>query len=300
MRSPSFTGRWRAWRSRRTASARRRSWPAARSRPRPRSNRTTMPGRRPAARPCRSWSSGQAAVGVEPEHADETDPEPDPFHARRMLAAQRREDAHPQWRRCHRHRGHAELTLCSARLTMPLPSSISNTPSAAALRHCAGWACRHAAPARKANISPPATVKRMPPSRNGVNPPSSASGCRGRWIPRSGTPPPARGRRGARRIGRGCRWHCCSSAQATPGAWNAFENHAPSRKILREPFDPALDAFDHRLLALLQDDAAHPDRAGRSGRACRQRGAAADHPLPQDRPAGRWRCWIRRRSRPWC
>ena len=67
-----------------------------------------------------------------------------------------------------------ELTLCSARLTMPLPSSISNTPSAAALRHCAGVGMRMPRQRRKANISPPATVKRMPPSRNGVNPPSSA------------------------------------------------------------------------------------------------------------------------------
>ena len=67
-----------------------------------------------------------------------------------------------------------ELTLCSARLTMPLPSSISSKPSTTALRHCARVGARMPRQRRKAYISAPAMVKRMPPSRNGVNPPSSA------------------------------------------------------------------------------------------------------------------------------
>ncbi len=67
-----------------------------------------------------------------------------------------------------------EETLCSATLTMPLPSNSNSTPITAALRHCASVGAATPRRRRNANISAPASTKRMPPSRNGGKPPSSA------------------------------------------------------------------------------------------------------------------------------
>ena len=67
-----------------------------------------------------------------------------------------------------------EDTDFSAKLTIPLPSTSSSTPITAALPHCARVGAATPRRRRKANTNPPASRKRMPPSRNGGNPPSSA------------------------------------------------------------------------------------------------------------------------------
>ena len=90
----------------------------------------------------------QAAVGVEPEHAEEADAQTDPLI---RLGCWPRSAANTPI-----HNGadatataaRPEDTDFSARLTMPLPSSSNSTPIAAALRH---WLGRrgHAAPAQE-------------------------------------------------------------------------------------------------------------------------------------------------------
>ena len=67
-----------------------------------------------------------------------------------------------------------EGTVFSARLTMPLPSNSSSAPITAALPHCARVGAGMPRQRSTANINPPAMMKRMPPSRNGGKPPSSA------------------------------------------------------------------------------------------------------------------------------
>ena len=67
-----------------------------------------------------------------------------------------------------------EETVCSARLTMPLPSNSSSTPITAALRHCGAVGAGTPRQRRNPYIRLPAIRKRTPPSRNGGKPPSSA------------------------------------------------------------------------------------------------------------------------------